>query len=333
MRVDFDLSRNELPFDPLPEVRRILESSADKISRYPEDQCVNQLTAQIGELLGVPRDRVVVGPGSVGVLDALLHAEPKGATVFATPAFDEYAILIARAGGVPVATVSDPPGKQSLDSILARVDDSTRQVIIATPHNPSGAAVGLNELLDFRRALPKPVLLVVDQAYAEFDETLPGDAVLRLVTEMDSAVVLRSFSKAYGLAGLRIGYGVFSSAVLAARVRAAVPTYSVNSLGITAAAESLRHQRQLRERVAQVIVNRKRLEEFLLHHGLFSGVVSQGNFVWVPTTDSHTVSMQARADGILVREYPGLGVRITVQSDASVDAVIHSLTTHCRVDA
>ncbi|BDB40249.1 MULTISPECIES: pyridoxal phosphate-dependent aminotransferase [Mycobacterium] len=333
MRIDFDLSRNELPFDPLPQVRSILESSADRIRCYPEDECVMQLTAQIGELHGVPQDRVVVGPGSVGVLDAVLHAEAKGATVFGTPTFDEYASLVSRAGGLPVGAVSDPPGGQSLEAILARVDESTRQVIIATPHNPSGAAVTVDELVEFRRLLPKPVLLVVDQAYAEFDETLPDGAVRRLVTDMDGVVVLRSFSKAYGLAGLRIGFGVFSSGALAARVRAAVPTYAVNSVGITAATESLRHQRQLRERVTRVIGSRKRLEAFLLRHGLFSGVVSQGNFVWVPTPDSHALAQQVLADGILVREYPGLGVRITVQSEASVDAVIGSLTTHSRVNA
>jgi histidinol-phosphate aminotransferase len=283
---------------------------------------------QIGALHAVPREHVVVGPGSIGVLDAVLHAhfQTKGSTVFGTPTFDEYSALVSRAGGISVEAASDPPGKQVLNIILSRVDASTRQVIIAAPHNPSGAAVSMDELVRFRLALPKTVLLVVDQAYAEFDETMPPDAVRRIVTEIEDVVVLRSFSKAYGLAGLRIGYGVFSSAALAARVRSAVPMFSVNSLALTAAEESLRHQQQLQERVSRVVENRKRLEAFLRQHDLFSGIVSQGNFVWLPTQDSKTLFQHALTDGILLREYPGLGVRITVQSDASVDAVLESLT-------
>ena len=335
LRIDFDLSRNELPYDPLPEVRRILESSAPSLSRYPEDHRVTELTAQIAALHGVPEQLVVVGAGSVGVLDALLHVDPypRGAAVFGTPTFDEYAVLVSRAGGIPLPAKGCPSGTQSLENILARVDDSTRHVIIATPHNPSGATVDLDDLSTLRRALPKSVLLVVDQAYAEFDETLCPDAVRRLVTELDGVVVLRSFSKAYGLAGLRIGFGVFSSAALAERVRAAVPTYSVNSIGITAAAESLRHQQQLARRVAQVVASRKRLEEFLIRHGLYCGTASQGNFVWVPAEESNALFQHALADGILLREYPGRGARITVGSDASVDAVIQSLTEHSRIHA
>lgn len=326
-----DLSRNELHLDPLPEVRETLASSADTLSRYPQEQCVARLVDRISAMHGVPPEQIVIGPGSVGVLDAVLHAGPRGSTVFGVPTFDEYALLVSRAGGVPVGAPSDPPGTQCLDSILAHVDASTRQVIVAAPHNPSGATLGLNELAQFRRMLPKPVLLVVDQAYAEFDETLAVDAVRRMVGELDGVAVLRSFSKAYGLAGLRIGYGVFSSAAMAARVRSAVPTYAVNSVSLTAAAESLQHPRQLEQRVASVIESRKRLEAFLIRHELFSGIESQGNFVWLPTPDPHGLFQHTLADGIVVREYPGAGVRITVQSAASTEAVMKSLSTYGRV--
>lgn len=334
LRIRFDLSRNELAFDPLPEVREILSSSAATLCHYPHNHHVAELTAEISALHGVSRDRVVIGPGSVGVLDAVLHAAPvRGSTVFGLPAFDEYAVLVSRAGGVPAGVASDPPGNQSLQGILSRADASTRQVIVGAPHSPTGATVSVTDLTALRDALPETVLLVVDQAYAEFDETLPDDAVRRLVSGPDDVVVLRSFSKAYGLAGLRIGYGVFSSAALAARARNAVPTYSVNSIGITAAAESLRHQHQLQRRVAGVIEDRNRLEEFLIRHNLHCGTRSQGNFVWVPAPDAHALFQRALSDGILVREYPGLGVRITVQSGASVDAVIHCLTEHSRIHA
>lgn len=328
-RPEFDLSRNELHLDPLPEVRKILESSADTLSRYPQDHRVAALTERIAALHGVPLDRVVVGPGSIGVLDALLHADggPAGSTVFATPTFDEYAVLVARAGGVPVGVAGDPVGKQSLDGIRARVDSSTRYVIVAAPHNPSGATVSLAELRHLRLALPDTAVLVVDGAYAEFDETARPDAVRRMVSGPRPVVVLRSFSKAHGLAGLRIGYGVFSCAALAARVRSAVPMFAVNSIALTAAAESLRHQQRLRERVSRVIENRNRLEAALLRYGLYSGIASQGNFVWLPTRDSRRLFAHALGDGILVREYPGWGVRITVGSDESVNAVRKSLAT------
>ncbi|OBK21624.1 hypothetical protein A5634_09945 [Mycobacterium asiaticum] len=331
-RVEFDLSRNELHLDPLPEIRKLLASGADTLHRYPEDHCVAALTAQIAALHQVARDRIVIGPGSLGVLDALLHADPhpRGSTIFGTPTFDEYAVLVSRAGGTPVAVASSPPGTQCLDSILSRLDPSARQVIIAAPHNPSGAPVSLDELARLRREIPKSVLLVVDQAYAESDETMPVDAVRRIVEVMDGVAVLRSFSKAYGLAGLRIGYGVFSSAALAARVRAAVPTYAVNSLSISIATESLKHPRQLAQRVADVVQARKCLEDFLSQEGLASGAGSQGNFVWLPNPDSGGLFRHALADGILLREYPGVGVRITVQSKESVDAVMQSLRSYSR---
>lgn len=320
--IEFDLSRNELHLDPLPQVRAVLESSASTLNRYPQDHHLATLMEQIGELHGVPAGHVVVGPGSVGVLDALLHTRlQRGrSTLFATPTFSEYEVLTARAGGIPVGI----PGDQSPEALIPHVDASTQQVIITAPHNPTGATASLDALVAIREALPDNVLLVIDQAYAEFDETLPADAVRR-VTACGDVAVLRSFSKAYGLAGLRIGYGVFSGTGQAERVRAAIPVFSVNSVGARAACESLRHQDQLRQRVARVIENRKCLEDFLIRHDMFCGIASQGNFVWVPTANSRALHERARANGVLLREYPGEGVRITVQSEASVDALIGSL--------
>lgn len=327
--VEFDLSRNELHLGPLPEVQKILESSTAVLNRYPTEDRVARLAAQVGALHAVPQAHIVVGAGSVGVLDALLHARPQtnASTVFGTPTFDEYSALVTRAGGNCVAVPSDPPGTQALDAILSRVDASTRQVILAAPHNPTGSTVSVDELTRFRRALPKSVLLVLDQAYAEFDTTTTSDALYQIVTDLNGMVVLRSFSKAYGLAGLRIGYGVFSSAALAAQVRTAVPTYSVNAVAVAAAGESLRHQRQLRERVTGVVESRRRLEAFLVRHDLFCGTESQGNFVWLATRASNSLFRHLRSDGIAAREYPGLGVRITIQSEISVDAVLAALTT------
>lgn len=329
-----DLSRNELDFDVPAELREILEATVEGLNRYPLEHHVAQLTGRIAALHGVPADRVVLGAGSLGVLDAILHAgcSTRGSTVFSHPTFAEYAVLVARSGGVPLAAPSGSAGAQSLDNILSLVDDSTQQVIVAAPHNPTGASVRLDELADFRCALPKSVLLLLDQAYAEFDETMPSDAVRRMTEGFDGVAILRSFSKAYGLAGLRIGYGIFSSAALAARVRSAVPTYSVNSIALTAATESLRHERQLRNRVSIVVEGRKRLEAFASRHGLWSGIESQGNFVWLPTEHSHSLFRHALSDDILLREYPGLGVRITVQSKAAVDAVIESLTAFLASD-
>jgi histidinol-phosphate aminotransferase len=329
-----DLSRNELDFDVLAQVRDTFEASAAGLSRYPFAHHVAQLIGRIAALHGVFADRVVIGAGSLGVLDAILHAgcPTTRSTVFSCPTFSEYAVLVARSGGVPVAAPAEPAGAQSLDGILSRVDDSTRQVIIAAPHSPTGAAVSPDDLLRFRGVLPKNVLLVIDQAYAEFDESMPADAVRRLTHGPDGVAVLRSFSKAYGLAGLRIGYGVFSSAALAARVRSAVPTYSVNSVALAAAAESLGHEQQLRDRVSVVVENRKRLEDFLSQHGLWSGIESQGNFVWLPTQKSHSLFRHSLSDGILLREFPGLGVRVTVQSRTTVDAVMKSLTAFLARD-
>jgi len=322
-----DLSRNESHRGPLPEVQAILESTC--FNRYPTDDQVARLVEQISMLHAVPQAHVVVGAGSVGVLDAVLHARPQTntSTIFGTPTFDEYPALVSRSGGTCIAVPSDPRGTQALDAILTRVDGSTRQVIVGAPHNPTGAAVSIDELVRFRDALPKTALLIVDQAYAEFDTSIPADSLPRIVTELDDVVVLRSFSKAYGLAGLRIGYGVFSSAALAARTRAVIPTFSVSSIALCAATESLRQQDQLRQRVSEVIDNRQRLESYLVGHELFFGTASQGNFVWLPSEDSNALFQHALCDGILLREYPGLGVRITVQSDASVDAVLSSLAT------
>ncbi|MEU8787258.1 aminotransferase class I/II-fold pyridoxal phosphate-dependent enzyme [Streptomyces sp. NPDC048637] len=318
----WDLSNNEVFSPPAPRTLTALQCGMTHANRYPSPY-PGQLAAALSEHYAVGPRQILVGAGSAGVLQQLLLAlcSPGDEVLYATPGFDAYPILIASTGAAAVAVPLTPRGHHDLPEMLKHVSPRTKVVILCSPHNPTGLRIPRDELLDSLERLPAAVTVILDEAYIEFDEEAdPYDmTLLRLGRRL---ALLRTFSKAYGLAGLRVGYALSSSRTLCERARKAAIPFSVTRAAELAAVAALREQPALRERTAGIQAERTRLEEALRSVGVCSWP-SRGNYVWLPLGQkAHVFRRCALLDGVIVREYPGEGVRITVGPEQAHAAVL-----------
>lgn len=316
------LSLNECPFPPLPAVRAALTGCLDSLNRYPEF-LPQQLRAVIAEHLGVPDDHVVVGVGATGVIVQVLTAltDPGDTIVMSTPTFDGYPIFaqLARLRSQTVAL--DRHGRHDLDAI-AQAASGARVVVVCRPHNPTGTINSLDEIEGFLARIPSDTVVLLDEAYAEFLAPMHRLDATRLVQRFDNLVVVRTFSKAYGLAGLRVGYG-FCAPVLGRTLWSAQLPFGIPRVALAAVEASYAAESQLRQRIRLISAERRRLERRLRALGMLC-TESHANFVFLPGGD---VSWPAVFDstGIRVRHYPGGGVRITAGSRASTAAVVRAV--------
>lgn len=318
----FRCASNETPQAPLPGVLAAIATAAGSVNRYP-DMAAGELTATLAQTLRVPAGHVVLGPGSVGVLQAMLAAvaAPGDEVVYAWRSFEAYPIVTRVAGASPVQVPVLGDGRHDVDAMAAAVTERTRMVIVCSPNNPTGpvvTAVELDRLLD---AVPDDVLVVVDEAYVEFvraDD--PADGLARYRSHPNVAV-LRTFSKAYGLAGLRVGYAVAHEPVATAVRKTSIP-FGVSSLAQAAALESLRHSDELATRVAAVVAERERVVATLTAAG-WELPDPQGNFVWFGLGERSQAMGEACARaGLAVRVFPGEGVRVTIAEPAANDLLL-----------
>lgn len=319
----FKLSSNENPFDPLPQVVAAL-AEATPMNRYP-DATAGALRERLGARYGVAPDAVHVASGSVAILYQFVQAAASAGdeVVYAWRSFEAYPglPLVAGATGVPVPL--GPGARHDLDAMAAAVTDRTRVVIVCTPNNPTGPIVTSAEFAAFVAKVPQDVLIVLDEAYAEF-VTAP-DAVdglaERVFEQHPNVVVLRTFSKAYGLAGLRVGYAVGHPRVLDAARSTAVPL-SVTAAAERAAIASLDAEEELLARVAVIAERRTVLVDGLRAQG-WDVPDAQGNFVWLPTGEA-TVAVAAAFEeaGLIVRAFAGDGIRISVGEEESLARVL-----------
>lgn len=319
----FKLSSNENPFDPLPSVVGALQQTTP-INRYP-DASAARLRVRLGQRYGVEPDQVHVAAGSVSILHQLILATASvgDEVVYAWRSFEAYPSLplVAGATGVQVALTAD--SRHDLDAMADAVTDRTRAVILCTPNNPTGPIILSDEFAAFIERVPSDVLVILDEAYAEF-VTAPGavDGLAERVYERHpNVVVLRTFSKAYGLAGLRVGYAIGNEKVLDAARTTGIPL-SVTAAAENAAIASLEAEDELLDRVAEIVRRRARLVDGLRAQG-WDVPDAQGNFVWVPTGAGTDAAAAAFVDGgLVVRPFPGDGIRITVGEHESVDRVL-----------
>src|SRR5690606_19549254 len=208
----FKLSSNENPYPPLPSVLAAIADAAADVNRYP-DMYATELTEALADHLGVGADEVVVGNGSVAVLAHVLQTvvQPGDEVVYPWRSFEAYPIAVAVAGAtsvqVPLLTGADQ-GRLDLPGMAAAVTDRTRVVMLCSPNNPTGPVVHRDELETFLDAVPSDVLVVLDEAYLEFVRDPEAPDGLAVYAQRPNVVLLRTFSKAYGLAGLRVGYAV-----------------------------------------------------------------------------------------------------------------------------
>lgn len=318
----FKLSSNENPFPPLDGVRDAVARAAVEVNRYP-DMYASELVAAIAARHGVEPASVVAGCGSVAVLAHVLEAycDAGDEVVHAWRSFESYPISVGLQGAVGVTVPLRADGRHDLPAMAAAVGPRTRVVLVCTPNNPTGPTVSADELAAFLDAVPPHVVVVVDEAYAEFVRA-PGAANgIDLARTRPNVVALRTFSKAYGLAGLRVGFAIAHPDVAAA-IRAASTPFEVNRLAEVAALASLEAEAALAERVDAVVAERRRVLAGLRAQG-WQVPDSQANFVWLATGE-RTVELaaDARAHGLLVRPFAGEGVRISIGEPAANDRVL-----------
>jgi histidinol-phosphate aminotransferase len=316
------LSSNENPFPPLSSVISAVHDAASQLNRYP-DMFATELGEALADRHGVEPSGIVAGTGSVAVLGHVLQAfcDAGDEVVHAWRSFEAYPIVIGLQGAVAVPVPVDADGRHDLDAMAAAVTDRTRVVLLCSPNNPTGPALTQDEVLRFLAAVPAHVLVVLDEAYVEFVR-LPGalDSTAVLAAH-PNVVVLRTFSKAFGLAGLRVGYAA-TSPDLAQGIRTAATPFGVSHLAQVAALASLQAEAELLDRVGSVVGERDRVLAGLRDQG-WTVPDAQGNFVWLATGDrSLDLAAAARDAGVLVRPFAGEGLRITIGAPEANDAVL-----------
>jgi len=318
----FKLSSNENPFEPLPSVVAAVQTAV-AFNRYP-DATAARLRARLADRFGVGADAVHIAAGSVSILYQLAQATsgPGDEILFSWRSFEAYPGLAVVAGATSVTVPNDAAGGHDLDAMADAITDRTRMVIVCTPNNPTGPIVTQQGFDAFLARVPADLLVVLDEAYAEFvtdPAAVRGAAVV--AAGHPNVVVLRTFSKAYGLAGLRVGYAVGDPRILDAARATGIPL-SVTAAAEEAALASLDAEDELHERVRALAVRRDDLAARLRDAG-WDVPVAQGNFVWLPAGERALEVAAAFEDaGLIVRPFAGDGVRISIGEHESVDAIV-----------
>jgi histidinol-phosphate aminotransferase len=323
----YKLSSNENPYPPLPGVVEAAHRAVDVMNRYP-DMGNTALYDALADRLGVPVGDLAAATGSVALIYQLLNAfcEPGDEVVHAWRSFEAYPIAIAAAAATSVPVPVTEDGRHDLDAMLAAITPRTRCVMVCTPNNPTGPAVTQSQLDAFLAAVPDDLLVVVDEAYTEFvrmDDAIDGVATYRA---HPNVVVFRTFSKAYGLAGFRVGYAV-AQEPLAAALRAVSLPFGVSAVAQAAAIASLESEPELLERVDALVAERDRVVAGLRESG-WQVPEPQGNFVWFALGE-RTVAFAAAADelGIVVRPFAGEGARVSIGEDEANDRLLELART------
>ena len=317
------LASNETVFGPLPSVRAAIERATDIVNRYPDNGCV-QLKAALAEHLGsdFAPEHVAVGCGSVSLCQQLVQitASAGDEVIYGWRSFELYPPLVLVSGATPIQV---PLTDHTFDlyAMLAAVTERTRLIFVCNPNNPTSTVVDPDALARFIQAVPPHILIAIDEAYVEYIRDDMAPASLDLVRIHSNVVVLRTFSKAYGLAGLRIGYAVGHPDLITALDKVYVP-FTVSSLAQAAAIASLAAADELLARTDALVAERARVGAALRDAG-FTLPPTQANFVWLPLGPRTLDFVKQAADArIVVRPYGTDGVRVTIGAPDENDALL-----------
>jgi len=314
--VSYKLSSNESPLPPIPAVQQAIAAQTD-FNRYP-DPLSSKLRESLARFLDVPAEDIVTGAGSLGALNQLLttfagqNDDGKAdEVIYAWRSFEAYPISVGLAGAESVRVPLLPDGRHDLDAMAAAVTARTRMILLCTPNNPTGPILTTEETERFVKAVPADVVVVIDEAYQEFVRA--GNAVdgIAMYRKYPNVVVLRTFSKAHGLAGLRVGYTV-SRPELTQHLRVAATPFAVSQIAETAAVTSLEHFAEVVERVQTLVDERDRVTAGLRDLGWFVPE-AQGNFVWLDLgANSAEFAGLAAERALSVRAFGDEGVRVSI---------------------
>jgi histidinol-phosphate aminotransferase len=318
----YKLSSNEIAHAPLPSVVAAIVDAANEINRYPDPFTTNLIQA-LSAKFAIPVDQIATGTGSVGVCQQIIQSVAGAGeeVIYAWRSFEAYPIITTIAGAVSVQVPLTSDGQHDLDEMLKAITAKTRAIFVCTPNNPTGGIVTQQLIDEFLAQVPKNILVVIDEAYVEFnrdENAIDGIATMKAHSNVG---VLRTFSKAYGLAGLRVGYFVGPKNIAEAVRKTAVP-FGVSNIAQVAAVASLENEAELFTRVDEVIGERTWFESELTKLG-FKLPRSQANFVWIPLGE-RTEEFALRSEGIAVsiRPFPGEGVRISIGERPALERVI-----------
>ena len=318
------LASNENPFPPVPAVAAAIAEAATGVNRYP-DHRATELRARLADWVGVTPEQVAVGCGSVGLLQqlCLTFVDPGDEVVYPWLSFEAYPVCVKMMGGVPV----NPPLVDhafDMEAVAEAVGPATKMVLLATPNNPTGTAISTEQVARLVEAISDEVIVVVDEAYREFADPALGDPVADLVPHHPNVVVTRTFSKAYGLAGLRVGYAVCDPAIVAEIDKILLP-FAVNGLAQAAALAALDALDEIQPRIDALLAERTRLAKELEGAG-WALPPAQANFVYLATgerTDELYLGLE-RA-GVVTRPFSGQGIRVTVGTETENDRFLRTL--------
>jgi histidinol-phosphate aminotransferase len=302
------LASNETPYPPHPQVLEAVEAELRTLNRYPDPE-KSALRRRIADRTGVPAARIAIGNGSCEILLSAASAmlEPGAELVYAWPSFSIYPHMAAMSGARALTVPLNGAGEHDLEAMAREVSAATRLVIVCNPNNPSGTALPPAVIDDWVGELPRHVAVLLDEAYVEFSTLQDPDESLDLLERHPNLVILRTFSKVYGLCGLRAGYALGSEAFRLAVDRVRQP-FSVNALAQAAAVEALEHQDEVERRVERNAIERLHVETELAERGLET-TDSQANFSWVRLghRDEDEIVEGLAERGVIVRAGKALG--------------------------
>ena len=319
------LSSNENPYPPLPSVIEAMAESIGHMHRYP-NMAAPALTNMLADRYDVKPGNIAFGGGSVEVAAQLIRAFAGAGdeVMYAWRSFEAYPILTRSAGATPVQVPLTPDLHHDLPAMLAAITEHTRVIFICTPNNPTGTVVGHDELHAFIKQVPQRILVVVDEAYVHFQDDPNAARGIELFHQFENVAVLHTFSKAYGLAGLRLGYAVVRDDVMDGLRKVAMP-FAVTDIAQAAGVASLNAEIELQARVDTLIAERARVTAALQAAG-WPVTPSQANFVWLNLGD-HTDAVQAQlaSRGIIARPFSGDGIRISIGEPDANEALLVAL--------
>jgi histidinol-phosphate aminotransferase len=336
------MASNESPFAPAPGVVEAAAAALAGAHRYP-DPSYAALRGALSERYGVPAGRIALGDGSCDILLAAGEAllEPGAELVYAWPAFSVYPHLAAASGARAIEVPLDGEDRHDLDAIAAEITAATRLVLVCNPNNPTSTALAPEAIEAFLEQVPAHVCVILDEAYCEFSLAL-GDpyASVALLGRHPNLVLLRTFSKVYGLAGMRVGYALCGTDTFRTAVDQVRQPFYLNVAAQAAAVEALRHQDEVERRVVATVAGRGFLAEGARRLGLWVAE-SDANFVWLRLNraDEDAAQREAavvtglRERGVLVRAGGSLGragcLRVTVGTDAENRRFLEALAATC----
>ncbi len=324
----YKLSSNENPYPPLPSVVDAVTRAAGHMQRYP-NMAAPEFRSALSARLGVPEEDIALGGGSVESAAQIVRAFAGHGdeVVFAWRSFEAYPLLVtgSNATAVPVALTSTE--HHDLPAMLAAITPRTKVIFICTPNNPTGTVVDHEELRAFLREVPTHILVVVDEAYTHFVNDSKAVRGLEIYREFENVAVLHTFSKAYGLAGLRLGYTIAREDVRAGLAKTAMP-FAVSDVAAAAGVASLEAEAELQDRVNLLVSERDRVEAELALLG-WNVPPSQANFFWIALGDeTDAVQQHLLNHGIIARPFSGSGIRVSIGEPEANDAVLAALKTY-----